>query len=419
MRALTNGEGEEEERAATAEAAPGRGRKRRRAEQRGAQRARGSADKGAGRAKGPLRHDPKALPGRAVLRASAPVSGAGAGVARRSPSPTVKVVSFVDSPVGGAERADDVSSRFDRSRDQTDQSRSVPPSPHPPPGGSGTQGPGPRAPSRSASPGRVPRSDSPSREVARLTPGPGARVSPSPQRSVALGEGASGGQQGSDKGRKKTEEAHWRRQGWQGQGPEVEGEGQASVDAGVVGAPLFPASEEEGAPAAQLKERPDAPAAVRASTSYADAAQAANSGAHSLASLAPELFSGVRQSPCTLGKHTRMIWDAADSPHVGVTSEDLLPWPRGLFAAASVRAMLAKASKPVVCWLVLLCATLNCLFLDKQLHKSPDAWTNGDHGGSKLRYKRAQRHTSSSRSKWGKSPTENLIKIQDQKEETK
>ena len=35
--------------------------------------------------------------------------------------------------------------------------------------------------------------------------------------------------------------------------------------------------------------------------------------------------------------------------------------------------MLAKAPKPVVCWLVLLCATLNCLLLDKQLHKSPDA----------------------------------------------
>ena len=40
--------------------------------------------------------------------------------------------------------------------------------------------------------------------------------------------------------------------------------------------------------------------------------------------------------------------------------------------AASVRAMLAKASKPVVCRLVLPCATLNCLFLDKQLHKIPD-----------------------------------------------
>ena len=372
MRALTNGEGEEEERAATAEAAPRQGRKRRRAEQRGAQRARGSADKGAGRAKGPLRPDPTAQPGQAVLRAFVPVPGAGAGAARRSPSPTVKVVSRVDSPVGGAERADDVSSRHDRFRDQAEQSRSVRLSPHPPPGGSRIPGPGPLASSRSVSPGRAPRSDSSSREAARLTLGPGARVKPSPQRSGALGEGASGGQQGSGQSREEVE-ARGRRQERQGQGPEVEGEGQASFDAGVAGAPLFPASEEEGAPTAQLKERPTACASGRASTSYADAAQAANSGAHTLASLAPELSSGVRQCPCTQGKHTRKKWDAADSPHVGITSEVLLPWSRGLYSAASVRAMLAKAAKPVVCWLVLQCATSKCWFQDQQLHKSPDA----------------------------------------------
>ena len=34
--------------------------------------------------------------------------------------------------------------------------------------------------------------------------------------------------------------------------------------------------------------------------------------------------------------------------------------------------MLAKASKPVACWLVMLCATLNCLFLDKLCHKILD-----------------------------------------------
>ena len=90
MRALTNGEGEEEEAAASAGAGPGLGRKRRRAEQRGAQRARAAEARGAGRAKGVLRHDPWAQPGRATLRSSAQVAGHGAGVAQRSPSPTVR-----------------------------------------------------------------------------------------------------------------------------------------------------------------------------------------------------------------------------------------------------------------------------------------------------------------------------------------
>ena len=103
MRALTNGEGEEEEVVASAGAAPGLGRKRRRAEQRGAQRARAAEARGAGRGGRGLRHDPHAQPGRATLRSSAQAVAPAAKAARRSPSPTVKVVSFVDSPVGGAE----------------------------------------------------------------------------------------------------------------------------------------------------------------------------------------------------------------------------------------------------------------------------------------------------------------------------
>ena len=136
---------------------------------------------------------------------------------------------------------------------------------------------------------------------------------------------------------------------------------------------LHPASEEEGAPKAQIKDRPTATAAFRLTTSYAEVAEAANSGAHTLSSLAPELISRVRQSPCTHGKHTHVICDATDFPHDGTKPEDLLPWPCGLSAAASARAMLAKASKPVVCWLVVLCATLNCLSLGKQFYKLPDA----------------------------------------------
>ena len=139
MRALTNGEGEEEEAAASAGAGPGFGRKRRRAEQRGAQRARAAEARGAGWATGVLRHDPRAQPGRATLRSSAQVAGHGAGVTRRSPSPLVKVVSFVDSPVGGAERADDAPSRLDISRDQANQPRSAPHSPLPVSGGQGHQ----------------------------------------------------------------------------------------------------------------------------------------------------------------------------------------------------------------------------------------------------------------------------------------
>ena len=80
----------------------------------------------------------------------------------------------------------------------------------------------------------------------------------------------------------------------------------------------------------------------------------------------------MRQSPCTYGKHVRQVWEAAEPPHDGAVPEDLLPWPRGLVAAASVRALLAKAPKPVVCWLVMLCGALNCLFLDKQYHKVPE-----------------------------------------------
>ena len=81
MRALTNGEGEEEEAAASAGASPGLGRKRRRAEQRGGERARAAEAWGAGRARGVLRHDPQAQPGRANLRSSAQVAAPAAKAA--------------------------------------------------------------------------------------------------------------------------------------------------------------------------------------------------------------------------------------------------------------------------------------------------------------------------------------------------
>ena len=113
MRALTNGEGEEEKIAAFADVEPGLGRKRRRAEQRGAQRPRAAEARGGGLAKIVLRHDPKAKPGRSALKSASPLAGPRAGAAWRSPSPTVTVISFVDSPVGGAERANDVPSRLD------------------------------------------------------------------------------------------------------------------------------------------------------------------------------------------------------------------------------------------------------------------------------------------------------------------
>ena len=227
MRALTNGEGEEEEVVASAGAAPGLGRKRRRAEQRGAQRARAAEARGAGRGGRGLRHDPHAQPGRATLRSSAQVAAPAVKAARRSPSPTVKVVSFVDSPVGGAERADDAPSRLDisRNRDRADQSHSAPHSPLPVATGAGSPGP-PRA----ASPARPPRADSPSREVARLTPGPGARSSPSPNRSVALDDSSPGGKGDKGKERKKMKKRKAKGGGKDGKGKGKKSKGKGKPD---------------------------------------------------------------------------------------------------------------------------------------------------------------------------------------------
>ena len=102
MTALTNGEGEEEEEedeevAASTGAEPGLGRCRRRAEQRGPQRARAAEARQGGRPKGVLRHYPKAKPGRGALKSALPFAAPRPGAARRSPSSTVKVISFMDS----------------------------------------------------------------------------------------------------------------------------------------------------------------------------------------------------------------------------------------------------------------------------------------------------------------------------------
>ena len=50
----------------------------------------------------------------------------------------------------------------------------------------------------------MPRADSPPREVARFTPGPGARSRPSPYRSIAIGDISPGGKGEGGKDRKKT-----------------------------------------------------------------------------------------------------------------------------------------------------------------------------------------------------------------------
>ena len=106
-------------------------------------------------------------------------------------------MSFIDSPVGvGLGRTNDASSRLD-----ADGSGSAPNSPRavpvttPPNSPRVVLTPGPHSP--------LPRAESPSRELARLLPGPNAQRSPSPSRSNYV-DPNSGNAMGDGKSKKKV-----------------------------------------------------------------------------------------------------------------------------------------------------------------------------------------------------------------------
>ena len=85
----------------------------------------------------------------------------------------------------------------------------------------------------------------------------------------------------------------------------------------------------------------------------------ANEDGQTLGSIAPVVLDTVHRCDSTLGKHTRLVWYAAATPHdSAVVGSDLLPLPRGLFHDAQVRALLSTLHAPACAWLALLCAGL-------------------------------------------------------------